>query len=350
MTENDAALAAADARDEFSFLPGQAAHLGVATPTARRVHAALADGRIVSALLFGESAPRVVLLHGAGLNAHTWDTTTLALGAPALVLDLPGHGDSSWREDADYRPRTLAPDAIRTIEEWADAPVVLVGHSLGGLTAAAVAAARPDLVAALLLVDITPGAAGGAGSAELRRFYEQTVFASREEVVERAMAFGLGGSLEDTRRGVFHNTRVLPAGPDGRSTVEWKHHFARLAHQALAAPAPAEASAPLVDATGWDDLAAVAAPVTLVRGTRGFVDDAAADDFARRLPSATVVTLDAPHNVQEVAPGALAALVSAHLDDAGTAGRPPSATPHPLAPHPTAAPDGTADDPTADAP
>ncbi|WP_309068366.1 alpha/beta hydrolase [Microbacterium sp.] len=352
MTENDAAEAAAAAHDEFSYLPGQAAGLGVRVPTARRLHLVLPDGRALSALRFGEDTPRVVLLHGAGLNAHTWDTTALALGAPALVLDLPGHGDSSWRDDADYRPRTLAPDAIRAIEEWAGAPVVLVGHSLGGLTAAAIAAARPELVAALLLVDITPGAAGGAGSAQLRRFYEQTVFDSREAVVGRAMAFGLGGSLEDTRRGVFHNTRVRHDGPDGRTTVEWKHHFARLAQQALAAPAPGAASAPLVDGSGWDDLAAITAPVVLVRGTRGFVDDAAAADFARRLPSATIETLDAPHNVQEVAPAALGALIAAHLGDAGGAEHTPSATRSHRLPPPDAAvaPEGAADDPTADTP
>ncbi|WP_345752353.1 alpha/beta fold hydrolase [Microbacterium rhizophilus] len=349
MTENPAAAPAADARDEFSYLPGQAERLGAALPPARRLHLELSDGRTLSAVRLGNGSPRVVLLHGAGLNAHTWDTTALALGAPVLALDLPGHGDSSWRDDADYRPRTLAPDVIRAIEEWTDAPVVLVGHSLGGLTAAAVAAQRGDLVAALELVDITPGAAGGSGSAELRRFYEETVFDSREAVVERATAFGLGGAPEDTRRGVFHNTRVRE---DGR--VEWKHHFARLAQQALAAPAEpaAGATAPLVDRSGWDDLAAVAAPVTLVRGTRGFVDEAAADDFARRLPAATVVTLDAPHNVQEVAPVPLAALIAARLNASDTAQRVPYATqalrlpPNPAA----AAPEGAAPDPNADTP
>jgi len=296
--------------NEFSFLPGQAARLGAEAPAAARVSLALADGRTLSALRFGTGTPRVVLLHGAGLNAHTWDTTAIALcaaapGASALAIDLPGHGDSSWRDDADYRPRTLAPDAIRAIEEWADAPVVLVGQSLGGLTAAAVAADRPDLVERLLLVDITPGAAGGEGSAALRRFYEVTDFATRDDVTDHALSFGLGGSREDTARGVFHNTRVRE---DGR--VEWKHHFARLASQTLPSAAAATAPASIVDGSGWSDLAAVAAPITLIRGTRGFVDETAAADFAGRLPHAAVISVDAPHNVQEVAPVELAALIS----------------------------------------
>jgi len=294
-----------DPRDEFSFLPGQAGRFGVALPPTVRL--TLTGERALSAVRFGEGRPRVVLLHGAGLNAHTWDNTALVLGRPVLALDLPGHGDSGWREDADYRPRTLAADVVRAIESWAEAPVVLVGHSLGGLTAAAVAAARPDLVAALILVDITPGAAGGSGSAELRRFYEVTDFPSREAVVEHATAFGLGGSPEDSRRGVFHNTRVRE---DGR--VEWKHHFARLAQQALPDGA-GRAAAPVVDDSAWADLSAVEAPVTLVRGTRGFVDDAAAADFSARLPEAGVATIDAPHNIQEVAPAELAARIASVL-------------------------------------
>lgn len=287
--------------DEFSFLAPQAADLGTEVPPARRLALSLPDGRSLSAVALGEGAPAVVLLHGAGLNAHTWDATALALGAPTLAIDLPGHGDSSWRDDAAYAPRVLAPDVIRGIEEWAEAPVVLVGQSLGGATAAAVAAARPDLVRAVVLVDITPGI-DESGPAELRRFYERLSFASREELLDHVVAFGLGGGREQARRGVVLNSRVLPDG-----TVEWKHHFARIAASALAPAARDD------DGERWADLEAVRAPLTLVRGTRGFVSAAALDAFRSRLPHADVVELEAPHNVQEVAPVELAALIRSPL-------------------------------------
>ena len=58
-----------------------------------------------------------------------------------------------------------------------------------------------------------------------------------------------------------------------------------------------------------DDLAAVTAPITLVRGERGFVTPADADEFRRRLPSATLVDAPSGHNVQEEAPVLLAALI-----------------------------------------
>ncbi|WP_136043386.1 MULTISPECIES: alpha/beta fold hydrolase [unclassified Microbacterium] len=292
---------------EFSYLPAQAEALGVPLPEVERLTLPLSDGRSLSALRFGGEAPQVTLLHGAGLNAHTWDTTSLALGLPLLAIDLAGHGDSSWRDDVDYTPRTLARDVAEALDAWTTQPQVVVGHSLGGLTGAALAATRPDLVAELVIVDITPGIDVTAGPAALREFYAgPTDFASRDELVDKAISLGFGGSRPETERGVFLNTRVRP---DGR--VEWKHHFAHLAAHALAAHDPGSATAPSVlHETGWDDLSGVRAPITLVRAARGFVSEADAADFQRRVPAARVVTLDATHNVQETAPVELAGLIA----------------------------------------
>jgi pimeloyl-ACP methyl ester carboxylesterase len=291
---------------EFSYLPAQADALGVPLPRVERLTLPLADGRTLSALRFGTDAPRVTLLHGAGLNAHTWDTTALALQQPLLAIDLAGHGDSAWRDDVDYTPRTLAGDVAAALDAWATQPQIVVGQSLGGLTGAALAASRPDLVSELIIVDITPGIDVTAGPAALREFYAgPTDFASRDELVDKAMSLGFGGTRPETERGVFLNTRVRA---DGR--VEWKHHFAHLAAQALAAHDPGSAAAPSVlHETGWDDLAGVRAPVTLVRAARGFVSEADADELQRRVPAARLVVLDATHNVQETAPVPLAALI-----------------------------------------
>ncbi|BFM24130.1 alpha/beta fold hydrolase [Microbacterium sp. che218] len=301
--------------DEFSFLPAQAADLGREVAAVERVDLTLADDRRLSALRWGDADPVVTLLHGAGLNAHTWDTTLLHLGVPALALDLPGHGDSSWRDDAAYVARVLAPDVIAALEAWTSGPQVLVGHSLGGLTAAAVAAARPDLVSRLVIVDITPGVDPSAGPAQIRAFFAgPTDWASRDELVERALSFGLGGSREAAARGVFLNSRVRP---DGR--VEWKHHFAHLAAAAVNAgadPSTPDAVRAVLASTGWDDLEAVRAPVTLVRGERGFVTAPDAEDFARRVPGASVATLSTGHNAQEEDPAGLAELLRAAVEAA----------------------------------
>ncbi|MBO0980566.1 alpha/beta fold hydrolase [Microbacterium sp. SD291] len=292
---------------EFRYLPAQAQALSAPVPPVERLTLQLADGRSLSALRYGTDAPRVTLLHGAGLNAHTWDTTVLSLQRPVLAIDLAGHGDSSWRDDRDYTPRTLAADVAAALDAWTEAPQVVVGHSLGGLTGAALAAARPDLVAELIVVDITPGIDVSAGPAALREFYAgPTDFATRDELVDRAIAFGFGGARADTERGVFLNTRVRA---DGR--VEWKHHFAHLAAQTLAAhDAGAPASPSLLHETGWADLLQTSAPITLVRATSGFVSEADAEELGRRVSGARLVAIDATHNVQETAPTGLASLIA----------------------------------------
>ena len=307
--------------DEFSYLPAQADALGIPVPPVRRLTHRLGDGRVISALRFGDSgsAPPVTFLHGAGLNAHTWDTTVLHLGLDALVLDLPGHGDSSWRDDARYTGRTLAADIEPAIREWTGGVAqVLVGHSLGGLTAAALAARHPDLVRSLVLVDISPGIDPDGAASSIRAFFAGPVdWASRDELVERALSFGLGGSRDAAARGVSLNSRVRP---DGR--VEWKHHFAHLANRLAADPAGAaavdeaqRANAGILSAAGWDDLAAVTAPVTLVTGARGFLTEADREEFLRRMPRTRRIELDSAHNVQEERPAELAACIRTAHDD-----------------------------------
>jgi len=293
--------------DEFSFLPGQASDFGIDAPIPRgeRLNLTLEDGRNLSALRYGDAPPVVTFLHGAGLNAHTWDTTILALGLPALAIDLPGHGDSSWRTDAAYTGRVLAPDVATGIAAWTSGPQLLVGQSLGGLTAAAVAASHPELVRELVIIDITPGVDPNAGPTQIRDFFAgPTDWATRDEMVDRALAFGLGGTRKAAERGVYLNSRERP---DGR--FEWKHHFAHLsaamsASRELAATVAAQQDAVsgVLSLTGWDDLATVAAPILLIRGDRGYVTDANAAEFHERVPAASVEVVPSGHNVQEEIP------------------------------------------------
>jgi pimeloyl-ACP methyl ester carboxylesterase len=196
--------------DEFDFLPpkppSSPSHLPGAPSLLRHRR-----GRTISALQYGDAEtggfpdPVVTLLHGAGLNAHTWDTTVLALDLPALALDLPGHGDSSWRDDAAYTGAP-SPPTSPALAAWTRAPQVLVGQSLGGLTAAALASAHPELVRELVVVDITPGIDPNGDAAQIGAFFAgPTDWASRDELVDRALAFGLGGTREAATRGVFLN-------------------------------------------------------------------------------------------------------------------------------------------------
>ena len=291
--------------DEFRFLAADAARVGAQAPKITRVVATLTDGREVAGLRFDpDHAPRLVALHGAGLNAHSYDPMLIAFGAPALALDLPGHGRSSWREDADYGPVSLAADVLPALTQLAPAPFALVGHSLGALTATLIAAAAPDLVSHLVLVDITPGVRPADGASSVAEFIQgQRSFATVEEIVDRAVAFGIGSDRASLTRGVSLNTRRRS---DGR--IEWTHHFAHL--DGLSSSGTDAGLTPL-----WDVLAGLPMPVSLVRAESGMVSEALEAEWRERLPHSEVVSLAGPHNLHEACPVELAGALRGLLTD-----------------------------------
>jgi pimeloyl-ACP methyl ester carboxylesterase len=290
--------------DEFALLPADAAEFGLpwqGTPSVTRVTTATSDGA-VSLLRWGTVPPDLVLLHGGALNAHTWDVFALAARRPLLAIDLPGHGESAWRDDGRYGPEDIAPAVAEVIGRQASTPVTVVGQSLGGLTAIALAAARPDLVARLVLVDVLP-TIGNAD--QVRSFLAgPEVFSSRAEIVARARAFGLGRSDESVARGVWHNTRVRADG-----SVVWKHHLGNLGGQGQ--PIPFDFS------SLWPFLQAFPGPVLVVRGERGFLPASAVDELRSRVPGAQVREVPTGHNVQEDDPVLLAGIVDRFLADTG---------------------------------
>jgi pimeloyl-ACP methyl ester carboxylesterase len=292
-----------DEHDELGDLAAEAAEFGLPTddlPAVARRSLDLADGATLSALVWGDASPQVALLHGGGLNAHTWNATIMAGGWSALALDLPGHGDSSWHADVDYGPERLAGPVVAALETWAPSTDVLVGQSLGGLAAIAVAAARPDLVRRLVVIDVSPGLVVGGGN-QVRDFLAgPTDFASRDEIVERALSFGFGPTRAAVERGVLRNTRVRD---DGR--VVFKHHLANLDG------APAFATPDF--STLWPAYESIAAPVLLVRGERGFLSDELEAELVRRARDGRSITIASGHNVQEEAPVALADAISAFI-------------------------------------
>ncbi|MGV1009540.1 MAG: alpha/beta fold hydrolase [Dermatophilaceae bacterium] len=98
----------------------------------------------------------VLLLHGGGQTRHSWKKAGQALsryGLHVVTLDLRGHGDSDWSAAGDYGVAVCAEDALGVMRQ-VGTPTVLVGASLGGLTSLMVVDLAPELVTALVLVDI----------------------------------------------------------------------------------------------------------------------------------------------------------------------------------------------------
>lgn len=289
--------------DEFALLPENAAQAGVTGPMP--VVARVERGAI-SALRWGTDAVNVVFLHGGGQNAHTWDTVVLGLGLPALAIDLPGHGHSAWRADGDYGPKLNAAAVEPVIRELAPAADLVVGMSLGGLTAMRLAVHTPDLVRRLVMVDVTPSAparheqmtAAQMGAVALVR--GERSFPDFDAMVDAAVAASPHRSRESLRRGVFHNSKQLD---DGSWT--WRYDTFR-------------------EGSGfeglWDDVPRLTVPTTLVRGAQSFfVNDDDALEFARTAPGfqRVVVVPDSGHSVQGDQPRALVEILQSVLDQPG---------------------------------
>ncbi len=100
-------------------------------------------------------APDALLVHGFGDNALVWDrfASTLARHGNLLAMDLRGHGRSSRDPAGIYALADLVADVVQVLEQKCPAPVVLIGHSLGAHVAVRAAAARRNLVRALVAVD-----------------------------------------------------------------------------------------------------------------------------------------------------------------------------------------------------
>lgn len=98
--------------------------------------------------------PTVLMLHGITGSTDTWDWLVPHLEADyrVLRLDFRGHGKSG-RAEGTYNFPSYVSDAIAVCEQVAGGPCVVIGHSLGGGSAAAMAQQRPELVSGVVLED-----------------------------------------------------------------------------------------------------------------------------------------------------------------------------------------------------
>ena len=97
--------------------------------------------------------PTVVLVHGLGTSAQDWlpVARVLARTHRVVMVDLPGHGESAMPEPFSLAQATLALD--EALAEQGSEPVILVGHSVGGLVCTAEALDHPERVRGLVLLD-----------------------------------------------------------------------------------------------------------------------------------------------------------------------------------------------------
>lgn len=157
-----------------------------------------------------DDAPPVLLLHGILGSSATWDWMVPRLTDRYRVmrLDFRGHGESD-RAPGTYQLTDYVSDAVAVCEQIAGAPCIVIGHSLGGATAAGLAQTRPDLVRGVVLED-APLAMPDPQAEGAERNSLMDVFALMREAIPQMQAAGM--SLDDV-------TAVVAASPSASGGV-----------------------------------------------------------------------------------------------------------------------------------
>lgn len=178
-----------------------------------------------------DNGSQMVLIHGLGGRWANWEPVMdqFAERWHVYAIDLRGHGDSG-RVPGRYEFSDYPTEVIEVLRDVVGQPACLVGHSLGGVTAAGVCASAPELVTAAVLED---------PPLYIREWFDESNFAPMFQAVldirnknldEKATAFELRKIDEDSSDEALamRAISVIKADPgvwaaaiDGRISESW---------------------------------------------------------------------------------------------------------------------------------
>jgi pimeloyl-ACP methyl ester carboxylesterase len=231
----------------------------------------------------------MLLLHGLGATGGVWRGLTGAYDGPALAPDLPGHGTADWTTTYSFAGHA---EAVLPLLERFDAPVPVLGHSMGGVVAlelARLAPARVERVVALgVKVSWPPEDAARAMAVAERPV---ATYDTRAEAVDRFLRVsGLGGLVDADDPVIADAVVDREAAGEGSG---W-----RLAQD------PRTFGVGVPDITGL--LASVSCPVVLARGEH---DPMVSHDDLAALVADPVTLSSLGHNAHVEDPAAVLALL-----------------------------------------
>lgn len=235
--------------------------------------------------------PPTVLLHGLAGHMSEWDALTellLQAGHEVIAYDARGHGASTRRPPTMTRAASVT-DAVTLLNHLSLAPATLIGQSLGGHTALLAAAAHPDLVSSLILIEAGPGGPNPTLPTEISTWLSSwpTPFPSLTE----AESF-LGHEAW---------ARGLAEREDG-----WYPRFD--------ADKMTEAVEELATHSYWQQWSRITCPTLVVRGGNGTIPEQEFREMKSRRPDTRLVTIpDAGHDVHLDQPGLLYEAIAGFL-------------------------------------
>ena len=262
-----------------------------------------------------DARPPLVLLHGGGLTAHTWDMAALLLRSHyhMIALDQRGHGDTEWTPDAqlaDDNEALMARDTEAFIDHLGYPQVILCGMSMGGNNSYRYAAKHADRLRALVIVDIAPDPMT-EGQRDMEAFRRESETLSRfEDFLDRAVQFNPNRKPAHLRYSLLHSLKQVDGG------WTWKQDHRRRAPQDEAArKARAESM--------WAAVKAITTPTLLMRGEVSRILSAESQALTAQTmrDCEQAVIPGATHNVQGDNPKDFAAALDAFVVKRLSAGR-----------------------------
>ena len=232
--------------------------------------------------------PPLLLLHGFTGSGESWEPLLPALceHIRVLTVDLPGHG------------RTRVPDEVaaysmpRVVETLAEmlvasnaAPAHVLGYSMGGRVALALAAHAPHLVQRLILESASPG---------LATHEERTARAAADEALaDRIEAGGIAAFVDEWEKlPLFATQRALP------EAVQQRVRALRLRNDARGLALSLRGMGTGVQPSLWEALPALRMPVQLIAGQHDAKFVSIARAMAQQISNATLtIAPDAGHTV-----------------------------------------------------
>lgn len=247
----------------------------------------------------GADGPVIVALHGLAGAGDEFIATAGAVGGPFrfVLPDLRGHGASTRAPDDVSRAAFVADVAALVRHVSPGQPVTLVGQSMGGHTAILAAAAVPELVERLVVLEAT--VAGGGDPARLGNWFRSwpLPFASRSGALEFLGDSALSRSWAD---------HLEPAG-DGGLVPPFEADVMQAIMAGVAEPQ-------------WERWRRLAPPTTAVFAADGmFSADEQAEFVAARPPTRHVTLSSGSHDAHLDATAEWAAALRATLADHGAA-------------------------------
>jgi pimeloyl-ACP methyl ester carboxylesterase len=263
----------------------------------------------------GEGAPSL-LLHGWLDHAHSFDLLAPLLPGRTVALDFRGHGDSQWvGAGGFYHFLEYVADIDEVAEQLSpDAPLRIVGHSMGAAAGLIYAAARPTRVRHLTMIDAVPlsistqevPARLTSYLADLRKTQrKRRLVASVEDAAERLRKNNASLSPAGARLLAEHG---ISPDPEQDGLLAWKWDPLLRAHSPL----------PVTEEQVQLICAQATAPILAIRGEHGMLSPE--EELRARFPHLKLSVQTIPgtgHHVHLDAPDAVAAAIAGGWSTSG---------------------------------